>query len=106
MKRGETGRYEVTAVGGEVVRAFVPSALPPAPPLVFEGALQQALEAAVLAIGRLDGVSTLLPDSRFSSMPMFVRRLCCRPKSKGPSRHSPTYYSSKWMKLPACRSMM
>lgn len=62
MDRGETGRYEVTTVGGEQVRAFVPSPLPPSPPLVLDGSLQQALEAAVLAVGRLDGVSTLLPD--------------------------------------------
>jgi Fic family protein len=62
MKRAETGTYEVTSMGGESVRAFVPAPLPPAPPLAFEGALQQALEAAVLAVGRLDGVSTLLPD--------------------------------------------
>ena len=62
MKRGETGRYEVAAAGGESVRAFVPTPLPPVPPLALEGPLQQALEAAVLALGRLDGVSTLLPD--------------------------------------------
>ncbi|HEX9728620.1 MAG TPA: Fic family protein [Gemmatimonadales bacterium] len=62
MKRGEAGAYEVTSIGGESVSAFVPVPLPPAPPLVFEGALQQGLEAAVLAVGRLDGVSTLLPD--------------------------------------------
>ncbi|MEK7315123.1 MAG: Fic family protein [Candidatus Eisenbacteria bacterium] len=62
MKRGETGKYEMTTVGGEQVRAFVPAPLPPVPPLAFEGNLQRALEAAVLALGRLDGVSTLLPD--------------------------------------------
>ena len=62
MKRGETGRYQVTAVGGESVRAFVPAALPPVPPPVLDGGLQARLESAVLALGRLDGVSTLLPD--------------------------------------------
>jgi len=62
MKRGETGRYDVTAVGGEQVRAFVPAPLPPLPPLVFDGAAQKALEAATLAVGRLDGVTSLLPD--------------------------------------------
>ncbi len=62
MRRGETGRYEVTGTGGEQVRAFVPAPLPPVPSLVFEGALQRLLESAVLAVGRLDGVSTLLPD--------------------------------------------
>jgi len=40
----------------------VPAAQPPVPPLTFDGTLQQALEAAVLAVGRLDGVSSLLPD--------------------------------------------
>lgn len=63
VNRGETGRYEVTIVGGESVRAFVPAPLPPVPPLAFEGALQPALEAAGLAVGRLDGASTLLPDT-------------------------------------------
>jgi Fic family protein len=62
VKRGESGRYEVTAVGGERVRAFVPTPLPPDPPLVLDGGLQRALEVATLALGRLDGVSTLLPD--------------------------------------------
>lgn len=62
MRRGATGRYEVTSVGGENVRAFVPAPLPPSPPLAFDGDLQQLLEAAVLAVGRLDGVSALLPD--------------------------------------------
>ena len=62
MQRGETGRYEVTSVGGEPVRAFVPAPLPPVPPLVLEGPLQQALESASLALGRLDGVSLHLPD--------------------------------------------
>jgi Fic family protein len=36
--------------------------LPPDPPLQFDGDLVQTLEAAALALGRLDGVSTLLPD--------------------------------------------
>jgi len=63
MKRGETGRYEVSTAGGEAVRAFVPAALPPVPPLVLDGHLQELLEQAVLAVGRLDSLSTLLPDT-------------------------------------------
>ena len=62
MKRGNTGRYEVTGGDDEPVRAFVPHPLPPLPPISLEGDLQQKLEAAVLSIGRLDGVSALLPD--------------------------------------------
>ena len=63
MKRGLTGRYEVTSVGGERVEAFAPAPLPPTPPLVFEGALQQKLEPALLALGRLESISNLLPDT-------------------------------------------
>jgi Fic family protein len=62
MKRGETGRYEVTTAGSERVRAFIPEPLPPVPPLALDGGLQSLLESAVLALGRLDGVSSLLPD--------------------------------------------
>ncbi len=62
MKRDETGRYEATADGGESARAFIPAPLPPTPPLDLGAGLERALEAAVLAVGRLDGVSTLLPD--------------------------------------------
>jgi Fic family protein len=62
LKRGNTGRYEISSTGGESVQAFVPAPLPPAPPVVLEGSLQGLLEAAVLAVGRLDGASALLPD--------------------------------------------
>lgn len=62
MKRGETGSFELTSTGAEQVRAFVPAPLPPVPPVAFEGNLQKTLEVAVLAVGRLDGVSTLLPE--------------------------------------------
>jgi Fic family protein len=62
MHRRQTGKYEVTSAGGESVRAFVPDPLPPTPPIDFDASLQRALENAGLAVGRLDGVSTLLPD--------------------------------------------
>ena len=62
MHRGEIGHYNVASVGSEAVRAFVPKPLPPKPPLDLSGPLQQLLESAVLALGRLDGVSSILPD--------------------------------------------
>jgi len=65
MERGETGTYDVTIAGGERVRAFIPDALPPNPPLQFGPDLQGLLEDAVLAIGRLDGAATRLPDTHF-----------------------------------------
>ena len=63
MHRGITGQYKVTHYREEQVRAFVPNPLPPKPPLNLDGSLQQALEAATLALGRLDGVRTILPNA-------------------------------------------
>ena len=62
MQRGEIGSYRVTRIGGELVRAFVPAPLPPKPALVLDGSLQQTLEAAAVALGRLDSIAALLPD--------------------------------------------
>ena len=62
MHRGETGRYATTTVGGETVRAFVPAHLPPEPALDLS-VLQDPLEKALLALGRVDSLSTLLPDT-------------------------------------------
>ena len=47
---------------GEQVCAFVPIPLPPEPALVLDGALQQAFESALLALGRLDSVTRFLPN--------------------------------------------
>lgn len=62
MQRGLTGRYEITEVGGETIRAFIPNPLPPHPPLEMTTQRQQLLERATLALGRLDSVTLLLPD--------------------------------------------
>ena len=62
MRRDKTGEYEITNVGGELVQAFIPDALPPNPPLDLSG-LQDPLARAHLALGRLDALSRLLPDA-------------------------------------------
>ena len=62
MNRSATGNYDVTATAGEQVRAFVPLPLPPSPPLEISGPRQLLLERAILSVGRLDSISTLLPD--------------------------------------------
>jgi len=63
VKRNRTGTYEPTSAGGETVKAFVPAPLPPVPPLAMDGGVRTALDAALLALGRLDGVSSVLPDT-------------------------------------------
>lgn len=71
-KNPRLGRYEATAVGGEVVRAFVPPPLPPSPPVQIEGLLG-LLESANRALGRLDGMASILPDKHLFIY-MYVRK--------------------------------
>lgn len=60
------GRFTETAVGGERVRAYLPNPLPPVPPVAIDR-LYSKLERASRALGRLDGVTSILPDT-----PLFI----------------------------------
>ena len=62
MKRGRTGRFEVTACQGEQVKAFVPSPLPPSPGIEMTGARRRLLEEADAALAKLDGAALHLPE--------------------------------------------
>jgi Fic family protein len=56
-----TGRYvPLSRAGGTL--AFVPAPLPPVPALAIDDELRAGLDAALVALGRLDGVSSLLPN--------------------------------------------
>ena len=63
MKR-QSGQYLLSSTSPEPFRAFVPAPLPPDPPLEIGDTLQDLLEQANRALGRLDGIGTLLPDTR------------------------------------------
>ncbi len=43
-------------------KAFIPSPLPPDPPIAWDEELRNLLSTADLALGRLDGISTILPN--------------------------------------------
>ncbi len=58
---------------GEVARAFVPAPLPPDPPIDWTPSLRSKFDQALLALGRLDSVSTLLPDTSLF-LYMYVRK--------------------------------
>lgn len=58
-ERPRAGTYVSQAAG---YQAFVPSALPPDPPIAFAGEIQQRLSEADLALGRLDGSIYTLPN--------------------------------------------
>jgi len=55
------GRYFETSAGGEVVRAFIPPPLPPNPSINLLQLIPY-LSKAERAIGRLDGITVLLPS--------------------------------------------
>lgn len=48
--------------GGETYFAFYPKPLPPEPPLAIGASAQDLLDTANQALGRLDGITLLLPD--------------------------------------------
>jgi Fic family protein len=56
------GTFTPVTTGPEGYAAFIPRPLPPSPPLVIDGATQHLLDRANQALGRLDGMTVLLPD--------------------------------------------
>ncbi|WP_188860658.1 Fic family protein [Marinobacterium nitratireducens] len=63
MERGVSGRFVSSIAGGVECQAFIPNPLPPDPPLQIDSKLQRRINEAMLALGRLDAISTLLPDA-------------------------------------------
>lgn len=62
MHRGAQGTFFPVRLPGESYKAFIPNDLPPNPPLVLDRELNDLLEQANRALGRLDGIAMLLPD--------------------------------------------
>ncbi len=73
MKRDLQGHYVTISTVGEEARAFVPAPLPPTPPIDWTPALRSKFDQALLALGRLDSVSMLLPDTSLF-LYMYVRK--------------------------------
>ena len=62
MKR-QTGTYRECSTVRESYRAFLPAPLPPSPPLQLDEEHHDLMEKANRALGRLDGMTLLLPDA-------------------------------------------
>lgn len=63
MRRGIQGRYVTISTAGENVQAFVPATLPPEPPIAWSTELQAKFDRALHALGQLDSVASLLPET-------------------------------------------
>src|SRR5271168_4300815 len=61
---GRLGTYVTSSVAGETVRALIPPPLPPEPAIEMHR-LYQHLDRANQALGRLDGLTKILPDTKF-----------------------------------------
>ncbi|MFO1267639.1 MAG: Fic family protein [Rubrivivax sp.] len=73
MQRPQSGRTVVVATQGEPYRAFVPAPLPPKPPVAWSAALRRRFDDALVALGRLDAVSAMLPNAQLV-LYSFVRK--------------------------------
>ena len=73
MQRGLQGYFSVNMGSGEEVRSFIPSPLPPNPPISESPELREKFDMAMAALGRLDSVSVLLPDTALFVY-MYVRK--------------------------------
>ncbi|MCL1979668.1 MAG: Fic family protein [Proteobacteria bacterium] len=67
MQRSLQGYYLPITTTGEQAKAFVPAPLPPDPPVEWSPELLSAFDSALVALGRLDSASTMLP-----STPLFL----------------------------------
>lgn len=73
MERERQGKYVIISTVGEKAQAFVPAPLPPHPPIVWTPELHSKFDQALLALGRLDSVSTLLPETSLF-LYMYIRK--------------------------------
>ena len=73
MQRELQGHYAKVSTVGESVLAFVPAPLPPDPSIDWTPELRSKFDQALLALGRLDSVSRLLPETSLF-LYMYVRK--------------------------------
>ena len=73
MKRDLQGKYVTISAVGEKARAFLPAPLPPHPPIDWTPELRDKFDHALMALGRLDSVASLLPDTLLL-LYMYVRK--------------------------------
>ena len=73
MRRKLQGRYVTISTVGEKAQAFIPASLPPDPAIEWTPDLRNKFDQAHLALGRLDSISTFLPEMSVF-LYMYVRK--------------------------------
>src|SRR5260221_14297159 len=73
-KKERVGQYvKSSAVGGESYEAYIPQNIPPTHPPLDMSSLYLLLDQASTALGRLDGMSMLLPEPSLF-LYMYIRK--------------------------------
>ncbi|MFI0376221.1 MAG: Fic family protein [Candidatus Thiodiazotropha sp.] len=73
MERAQQGKYVTISTVGEKAQAFIPTPLPPIPDIEWSPSLRSKFEQAHLALGRLDSITSLLPDTSLL-LYMYIRK--------------------------------
>ena len=73
MRREPPGRYVSVPIHDEPFQAFIPAPLPPQPAVGWSAALRRRFDDALVALGRLDAVTALLPNAKLL-LYSFVRK--------------------------------
>ncbi len=68
-----SGSWVTVSTVGEPCRAFIPAPLPPQPAIQISPTLQAQMDKALLALGRLDSLASLLPETSLF-LYMYVRK--------------------------------
>lgn len=68
-----SGRLVIQQTGIDGFSSFIPNPLPPVPSLRYDDELNSLIEKAMAALGRLDGISSILPNPDLF-LYMFVRK--------------------------------
>lgn len=63
MRRPLQGHYQTVTTSDESFKAFVPAPLPPKPAIEWSPTLRRRFDDALVALGRLDAITALLPDA-------------------------------------------
>ena len=102
-----TGHYVPGSLAGSRYQAFVPDPLPPQPPLALSSPdLIARKERADQALGRLDGITLMLPDPELFLYQYVRKEALLSSQIEAPNRPCPTCCCSSWTKRPACRWTM
>ena len=106
MHRPTPGQYRTVSTAGERFGAFVPALLPPVPSPEWSPALRSRFDDALVALGRLDAVSALLPNAALVFCSFMRMEAALASQIEARNHHWRTCCFTRSTSTPGCRSTM